>query len=114
MFTLSYRAIDGFVKTRSFKTINGAHAFATRWVGAPTDASATSAVNSDGVGYIRLFRTEPGIDLRNILNWKPAKKVARDANAEADAAAAHWGECRESALPVSEWDEAVMDGDIPF
>ena len=47
-----YRAVDGFSKTRSFKTLAGARKFAQGYVGEFPEMGAGYAVAGDGVGRV--------------------------------------------------------------
>lgn len=51
--TVRYSSIDGFSKTRKFKTIEGARKFAVRYVGEhPDHGGGNYAVSFDGVGKV--------------------------------------------------------------
>lgn len=49
---VKYRAVDGFSKSRRFKTLKGANAFAVKWVGATPTLGSNYAVSDDGVGKV--------------------------------------------------------------
>ena len=49
---LSYRAIDGYRLTRTYKTLAGARRFAWRWAGRHPEVGSTYAVTFDGVGRV--------------------------------------------------------------
>ncbi len=50
--TVRYSAIDGFRRTRTFRTLQGAEAWATHYVGKDADFGQSYAVSSDGVGKV--------------------------------------------------------------
>jgi hypothetical protein len=50
--TVTYRSIDGFKKVGTFKTLDGARAFAAKWVGSDAEIGSTYAVASDGIGKV--------------------------------------------------------------
>jgi hypothetical protein len=58
-----YRSIDRFSKTRTFKTLAGAQAYAQRWVGEYPSLGGGYAVSDDGVGKI----TVTGASLRDLF-----------------------------------------------
>ena len=49
---LKYSSVDGYRKTRSFKTLKGARAFAQHYVGKNPEMGSTYAVSGDGIGKI--------------------------------------------------------------
>lgn len=49
---LRYSSIDGFSQSRTFKTVAGAEAFVTRWLGQNFDRGGSYLVAGDGVGKI--------------------------------------------------------------
>ena len=49
---VSYRSVDGYSKTRTFKTLKSARRFAHSWVGEHPDMGTGYAVSYDGVGRI--------------------------------------------------------------
>ena len=49
---VAYRSVDGYSKTRKFKTLKGAQGFAQRWVGEAPDLGSHYAVSFDGVGRV--------------------------------------------------------------
>jgi hypothetical protein len=55
--TVYYSAVDGFKKTRKFKTIKGAQKFAQGYIGEHPDMGRTYAVSFDGVGKIEVEGT---------------------------------------------------------
>ena len=71
MITVKYRAIDGYTLTRRYKTIEGARAFAQKWVGVHPDLGTCVAVSSDGIGTVyvtgaklsELFPTETAVPI---------------------------------------------------
>lgn len=52
MIIVRYSSVDGFSQTRRFKTLKGARAFATKWVGDSPDIGRYYAVSFDGIGKI--------------------------------------------------------------
>lgn len=52
--SITYASVDGYRKTRKFKTLAGARAFAVHWVGEHPDISGFGnyAISSDGVGKV--------------------------------------------------------------
>src|SRR6188768_740092 len=50
--SVSYRSLDHYSETRSFRTLNGAQKYAQKWVGAHPDLGSFYAVSNDGVGRI--------------------------------------------------------------
>ena len=49
---VTYRSCDGFSKSRSFKTLKGAQAFAQHYVGKHPELGSGYAVSSDGIGLV--------------------------------------------------------------
>jgi hypothetical protein len=49
---VSYRSVDGFSQTRSFKTLEGAQAYAQKMVGDAPTFGSFYAVSDDGVGRV--------------------------------------------------------------
>jgi hypothetical protein len=68
--TVTYSSIDGCRKSRKFKTIAGARAFAKHWVGDSPEISSfgSYAVSFDGVGKV----TASGITLQALFYGEPA------------------------------------------
>jgi hypothetical protein len=68
---VTYSSIDGVRKSRRFKTLAGASAFAKHWIGDSPDISGFSsyAVSDDGVGKI----TCTGCTLTALFYGEPAK-----------------------------------------
>lgn len=52
MIRVRYTSVDGFRKSRTFKTIEGARAFARRYVGPTPEIGGWYAVSGDGIGKI--------------------------------------------------------------
>lgn len=52
MIKVTYESIDGVCKTRKYKTLRGAQAFAHKWVGKHPDIGGWYAVSFDGIGKI--------------------------------------------------------------
>jgi hypothetical protein len=52
MIKVTYRSIDRFSKTATFKTLKGAQRFAQKWVGETPDVGRFYAVSFDGIGKI--------------------------------------------------------------
>jgi hypothetical protein len=50
--TVTYSSIDGARKTRRFKSLEGARAFACKWVGEHPEVGTGYAVSADGVGKV--------------------------------------------------------------
>ena len=50
--TVTYSSIDGYQKTRSFKTLKGARGYAQYWVGETPECGSYYAVSFDGVGKV--------------------------------------------------------------
>jgi len=55
--TVRYSSVDGFRKTRTFKTLKGAQKFATKYVGETPEFGSYYAVSFDGVGKITVSGT---------------------------------------------------------
>lgn len=51
---VTYSSIDRYRQTRSFSTLKGAQAFATRWIGETPEMGSHYAVSGDGVGKISM------------------------------------------------------------
>jgi hypothetical protein len=68
---ITYRTIDGFRMSRSFKTIKGARAFAHKYVGEAPEIGSRYAVSADGIGKI----TVEGVSFRDLF---PAQFVGID------------------------------------
>jgi len=49
---VSYRSVDRYSKTRSFKTLEGAQKFAQEWVGKTPELGTGYAVSGDGIGKV--------------------------------------------------------------
>jgi hypothetical protein len=49
---VSYTAIDGASKYRSFKTLEGARRFAQEWVGETPEMGSYYAISGDGIGKV--------------------------------------------------------------
>lgn len=54
MIKVRYSSIDGFKKTKTFKTLKGAQKAAHYWIGAHPEIGSTYAVSGDGVGKVTL------------------------------------------------------------
>lgn len=54
MITVYYSAVDGFRKTRKFKTLKGARKFAHDYIGPHPEIGRGYAVSGDGVGKIEV------------------------------------------------------------
>ncbi len=52
--TVRYSSIDGCSKSRKFKSLKGAQAFAQRYVGKTPEMGGSYAVSGDGVGKIEV------------------------------------------------------------
>ena len=57
MITVRYYSIDGYRKTRQYKTLNGARKFAQAYVGANPTMGMSYAVSDDGIGKITVTGT---------------------------------------------------------
>lgn len=77
MIKVSYRACDGYAKTRSFKTLDGARKFAQKYVGETPEISEMFgyAVSADGVGKV----TVEGATLTDLF---PASASTQDQGEE--------------------------------
>ena len=64
MIRVTYNSIDGCRKSRTFKTLKGAQAFAQHWIGSTyVEFGSFYAVSGDGVGRI----TCSGCTLRDLF-----------------------------------------------
>jgi hypothetical protein len=63
VITVYLKAVDGFSKTRKFKTLKGAQRFAQDYVGETPDLGRGYAVSWDGVGRIMV----QGVSLRELF-----------------------------------------------
>jgi hypothetical protein len=54
VISIRYRAVDGFSKRGTFKTLAGARKFAQRFIGQTPEIGGTYAVSTDGVGTIHV------------------------------------------------------------
>jgi hypothetical protein len=61
-----YRACDGYRKTRTFKTIEGARKFAVRGVGENPEFGTNYAVSFDGIGVVEV----EGCTLQELFHGK--------------------------------------------
>ena len=52
MIKVRYSSVDGFSKSRTFKTLAGARTFAWHYVGETPELGSWYAVSSDGVGKV--------------------------------------------------------------
>ena len=66
MITVTYSSIDGYRQRRQFKTLKGASAYATKWVGKDADFGSSYAVSFDGVGKV----TVDGCSLKELFAGK--------------------------------------------
>lgn len=67
-----YDAIDGSSRMKRFKTVEGARAFATKYVGESPEIGSSYAVSADGIGRI----TVDGCNLADLFAKKPAGAAA--------------------------------------
>lgn len=127
---VSLRSVDGFAKTRTFKTLKGARAFAQIYVGLCPSIGTGYAVSDDGVCTIRvtgctldaLFAAEAATDGYVIeATWDGYEGYYRvrhgsrilavyDTHAEAEE---HVGLCREYDAQVQD-SPALRDLECPF
>jgi hypothetical protein len=66
---VKYLAVDGYRKTRKFKTIKFAKKFAQEWIGEHPDIGCGYAISHDGIGRI----TVTGCTLEELfplINWE--------------------------------------------
>lgn len=63
MIIVGYSSIDHYRETRKFKTVTGARAYATKWVGKNPELGHSYAISGDGVGKI----TVSGISLAELF-----------------------------------------------
>lgn len=87
---VTYRSIDGFRQTRSFKTLTGARKFAVEMVGATPEIACGYAMAGDSVGKI----TATGCALSELFPTEGSAPVEEIAPA------------RRSFLGVSNWTDA--------
>ncbi len=73
MIRVSYRSVDRFSETRSYKTIAAARRYAVKQVGEHPEFGSGYAVSGDGVGVVRVR----GCTLREL--FATAEKPAPDA-----------------------------------
>jgi len=69
---VTYRAVDGYTKSATLRTLNGARGWAQRYLGETPELGQTYAVSGDGVGQITvkgasLFELFPKCDYRREL-----------------------------------------------
>jgi hypothetical protein len=64
---VKYRSVDGYSKSRTFKTLKYARKFAHEWVGEHPDIGGGYAVSFDGIGRIMVS----GVSLEELF---PAKE----------------------------------------
>lgn len=68
---ITYRACDGYSKSKTFKTLASAQKYAQRQIGEHPEMGGTYAVSGDGIGTIRV----QGATLREIF---PPAQQAKD------------------------------------
>ena len=103
---VSYLACDGYKKTRSFRTLKGARAFAENWVGKSPDFGSFYAVSSDGVGRV----TVSGVTLRELFG-QPIDEAKILAEVAAEQAEEYRVECERYRAEMTQW---LPDCDMPW
>jgi hypothetical protein len=79
MIKVKYSSIDGYRKTKSFKTLKGARKYAQDRVGKNPDMGRWYAVSFDGIGKIEV----EGVPLDELFGDEPKPPVEDDYAAEA-------------------------------
>lgn len=73
MITVKYSSIDGYCKSRSFKSLKGARKFAQERVGKNPDIGGSYyAVSDDGVGKV----TVVGVGINDLFGDEPSAEAA--------------------------------------
>jgi hypothetical protein len=83
--TVRYSAVDGFRKTRTFKTLAGARKFAVERVGSNPELGRTYAVSFDGIGKVEVEGCTVAELFAQDVVVNPAEFTADEVDADLDA-----------------------------